>query len=63
MIRYFSLNRLLRNRFALTCHGTPGKEVAFSTDSTIQKFYPRDKAVGYKSNEVRGVWRIAFKVK
>ena len=54
---------IITQPLCLTCHGTPGKEVAFSTDSTIQKFYPRDKAVGYKNNEVRGVWRIAFKVK
>lgn len=47
----------------LTCHGTPGKEVTFSTDASIQKLYPRDKAVGYKNNELRGLWRIAFKVK
>jgi hypothetical protein len=54
---------IITQPLCLTCHGTPGKEVAFSTDSTIQKLYPRDKAVGYKNNEVRGVWRIAFKVK
>lgn len=52
---------IITQPLCLTCHGTPGKEVAFSTDSTIQKLYPRDKAVGYKNNEVRGVWRIAFK--
>lgn len=53
---------IITQPLCLTCHGTPGKEVAFSTDSTIQKLYPRDKAVGYKNNEVRGVWRIAFKI-
>ena len=54
---------IITQPLCLACHGTPGKEVAFSTDSTIQKLYPRDKAVGYKNNEVRGVWRIAFRVK
>lgn len=54
---------IITQPLCLTCHGTPGKEVAFSTDSTIQKLYPHDKAVGYKNNEVRGVWRIAFRVK
>lgn len=53
---------IITQPLCLTCHGTPGKEVAFSTDSSIQKLYPRDKAVGYKNNEVRGVWRIAFKI-
>lgn len=54
---------IITQPLCLACHGTPGKEVAFSTDSTIQKLYPRDKAVGYKNNEVRGVWRIAFRAK
>lgn len=54
---------IITHPLCLTCHGTPGKEVAFSTDSAIQKLYPRDKAVGYKNNELRGLWRIAFKVK
>lgn len=54
---------ILTQPLCLTCHGTPGKEVAFRTDSTIQKLYPRDKAVGYQNNQVRGVWRIAFKDK
>ncbi|MBN8650389.1 MAG: DUF3365 domain-containing protein [Cytophagales bacterium] len=53
---------IITQPLCLTCHGTPGKEVSFSTDSTIQKLYARDKAVGYKNNEVRGLWRIAFKI-
>jgi hypothetical protein len=54
---------IITQPLCLTCHGTPGKEVAFSTDSTIQKLYPADKAVGYSNNQVRGIWRIAFKAK
>ncbi len=54
---------IITQPLCLTCHGTPGKEVAFSTDSAIQKLYPRDRAVGYQNNQVRGVWRIAFKDK
>ena len=53
---------IITQPLCLTCHGTPGKEVTFSTDASIQKLYPRDKAVGYKNNELRGLWRIAFKV-
>jgi len=54
---------IITQPLCLTCHGTPGKEVAFSTDATIQKLYPKDKAVGYSNNQVRGLWRIAFKIK
>lgn len=54
---------IITQQLCLTCHGIPGKEISFSTDSTIQKLYPKDKAVGYSNNQVRGLWRIAFKIK
>jgi hypothetical protein len=45
----------------LTCHGQPEKELTFQTDSLIRTLYPRDKAIGYQINQVRGLWRIGFK--
>ena len=45
----------------LTCHGQPEKELAFQTDSLIRTLYPKDKAIGYQVNQVRGLWRIGFK--
>ncbi len=45
----------------LTCHGQPEKELTFQTDSLIRTLYPKDKAVGYQVNQVRGLWRIGFK--
>ncbi|MBX2895980.1 MAG: DUF3365 domain-containing protein [Cyclobacteriaceae bacterium] len=54
---------IITQPLCLACHGTPGKEIAFSTDATIQQLYPTDKAVGYSTNQVRGVWRIGFRVK
>lgn len=45
----------------LNCHGEPGKDITFSNDSLIQALYPRDKAVGYSNNQLRGLWRIGFK--
>jgi hypothetical protein len=45
----------------LTCHGQPEKELTFQTDSLIRTLYPRDKAIGYQVNQVRGLWRIGFK--
>lgn len=52
---------ILTQAFCLNCHGEPGKEITFRNDSIIQSLYPRDKAVGYKVNELRGLWRIGFK--
>ncbi len=45
----------------LTCHGQPEKELTFQTDSLIRTLYPKDKAIGYQVNQVRGLWRIGFK--
>jgi hypothetical protein len=52
---------IITQALCLNCHGTPGKEITFSNDSLIQSIYPRDKAVGYQENQLRGLWRIGFK--
>lgn len=52
---------IITQPLCLTCHGTPDRELAFSTDTLIRKLYPRDKAIGYQNNQVRGLWRIGFK--
>lgn len=52
---------IITQPMCLTCHGTPERELAFSTDTLIRKLYPRDKAIGYQANQVRGLWRIGFK--
>lgn len=52
---------IITQPLCLTCHGTPERELAFSTDTLIRNLYPRDKAIGYQNNQVRGLWRIGFK--
>jgi len=52
---------IITQGLCLNCHGTPGKEITFSNDSLIQALYPRDKAIGYEVNQLRGLWRIGFK--
>lgn len=52
---------IITQPLCLTCHGIPERELAFSTDTLIRKLYPRDKAIGYQTNQVRGLWRIGFK--
>lgn len=52
---------IIMQPMCLTCHGQPEKELTFQTDSLILTLYPRDKAIGYQVNQVRGLWRIGFK--
>lgn len=52
---------IITQALCLNCHGVPAKDISFSNDSLIQAMYPRDKAVGYQVNQLRGLWRIGFK--
>ena len=48
------------NTMCLQCHGKPNETIEASTLTKIKSLYPMDKAVGYTSNEVRGIWSITF---
>lgn len=48
------------NTMCLQCHGKPNATIETSTLSRINTLYPNDKAIGYKANEVRGIWSITF---
>jgi len=52
---------IITQGLCLNCHGVPGKDITFSNDSLIQALYPRDKAIGYQADQLRGLWRIGFK--
>ncbi|MEO8934527.1 MAG: DUF3365 domain-containing protein [Xanthomarina sp.] len=49
------------NAMCLQCHGTPNKELNMEAYKTIRTLYPKDMAIGYNENEVRGLWRVNFK--
>jgi len=51
---------IITNGMCLLCHGTPGEELEYTNLTNIKKHYPKDKAVGYGANEVRGIWSIEF---
>lgn len=51
---------ILTNAMCLQCHGQPNKSIEPSTLSQLTILYPKDKAIGYDINEVRGIWRVAF---
>lgn len=42
----------------LKCHGNPQTDIEDKTLQKINTFYPNDKAVGYKLNDFRGLWKI-----
>ncbi|MEZ4910485.1 MAG: DUF3365 domain-containing protein [Saprospiraceae bacterium] len=51
------------NSMCLQCHGKPNDHITSDVMATIQKLYPKDLAVGYDVNQVRGIWSITFKDK
>lgn len=51
---------IVTNNLCLQCHGSPNSGIAPEVYSKIQEHYPRDRAVGYASGELRGLWKVAF---
>lgn len=50
---------ILTNAMCLQCHGQP-KNIESSTLKKLTILYPKDKALEYDVNEVRGIWRVTF---
>lgn len=44
----------------MVCHGNVGESVTIKTDSIIKSLYPNDKATGFKTDDLRGIWSITF---
>lgn len=49
------------NGLCLQCHGSTKNQIKDDTYSMLEKLYPKDKAVGYAINQIRGVWKVEFK--
>ena len=47
------------NTMCLQCHGKP-KDIKPEVRAKTLKLYPKDIAIGYGENEVRGIWSITF---
>lgn len=52
---------IVTNDMCLQCHGTPNETIKKETLNRLEHLYPKDKAIGYDINEIRGVWSISFK--
>ena len=53
---------IITNTMCLQCHGTPDQQLRPETLNTLKALYPSDLAIGYKENEVRGMWSIKFDI-
>ena len=51
---------IVTNAMCLQCHGKPNQTIEQPTFDKIKALYPKDKAIGYSTNEVRGIWSINF---
>ncbi len=48
---------IVTNEMCLKCHGTA---IMPEVKNKIMKLYPKDLAIGYTENQVRGIWNITF---
>lgn len=48
------------NSMCLQCHGAPKTQVSVNTLLALKKLYPKDNALGYDINQVRGIWSVSF---
>ncbi|NOT38359.1 MAG: DUF3365 domain-containing protein [Saprospiraceae bacterium] len=46
------------NKMCLQCHGKPNKDIVINTKKIIDKLYPKDRAVNYGENQIRGIWVV-----
>jgi len=60
MIGYYPI---VTNQLCLQCHGNPDTEVLPNTFIQIEELYPEDEAIGYKINELRGIWVVEMNKK
>jgi len=44
----------------MQCHGEVGKDIPEEVYKVIKEKYPNDKATGFKTGELRGIWNIKF---
>ena len=49
---------IVTNGMCLQCHGAVGTDITPATHAVIQEAYPADQAIGYGSNELRGLFVV-----
>lgn len=46
------------NAMCLKCHGKPEQDINAKTLAIIKEKYPKDQAIGYAPNQLRGMWKV-----
>jgi hypothetical protein len=49
---------IMTNQLCLQCHGQLDSDISSATYELVENLYPDDRAVGYKLNELRGIWVV-----
>lgn len=53
---------ILAQPLCLNCHGDPGVSMQEGIYEQITQLYPTDKAIGYKLDDLRGMWALEFSI-
>ena len=53
---------IIANQKCLKCHGQVDAEVMPETYAAIKNLYPKDKATGYSTGELRGIWVVEMDI-
>jgi hypothetical protein len=59
--KHFYYAPIITMEACLQCHGQVGSNILVQNYETIQELYPNDKAIDFKSGELRGIWSLEFK--
>ncbi len=51
---------IITNQICLQCHGKRNKNIIEKTLLALKELYPKDQAIGYEVNQVRGLWSIKY---
>ena len=55
MVGYYPI---ITNQICMQCHGIQGTDVLPEILTQIENLYPDDQGIGYKINELRGIWVV-----
>lgn len=51
---------VLNQELCLQCHGQLETEVTLETAVVLRSLYPHDEATGFRTGQMRGLWRVDF---
>ncbi len=57
---YHFYSPIITNQMCMQCHGQAKKDVNEEVLSKIKSLYPKDLALGYKTNQIRGIFSISW---